>query len=191
MAGPVHGERRKRSRLVYLVPVLAAVLAVTVYALAIGPALSSNEPPAMNFVAQISIQVPGKFQNGTVGMRFVIPQGVGEPGYAWNVHKYDLYGLNGRYPVYMDPPAQTGYPGYSIIHVVSRVNHNYTLGDFFAVWGQPVGANDTLGIQNSGGYSWSMCVGPSAGSLRPGLWGQEVLAGDMPIILKYSSVGCL
>jgi len=87
-------------------------------------------------------------------------------------------------------PAQP-YPGYSLIRVVSTIYHNYTLGDFFSVWGMTLGQNDTINIQSAHGNQWSMCVGPSQNSQRPGLWGQEPLVNYNSITLIYDNIGCV
>jgi len=180
---------KKGNRLLYLVPVLAVVLTVAVYAIAALP--TPSNPPVMNYTVQLSIQVASVQPNGTRGIQFIIPQGVGEAGLSWYAHTYDGNGLQGRYPLYIDPPAGQGYPGYSLVHVVSSVYHNYTMGDLFAVWGKSLGQNDTIGVQAQNGNQWSMCVGPSRSGSRPGLWGQEPLVNYNTITLLYDNIGCL
>ena len=181
-------------RLFYIAAlVLALVLSVGAYFVASEPAQScQNTTPIMNYSVQISIQVAGTNSTGGRGVQFVVPKGAGEAGLMWNSHIYDAYGLECKYPVYMDPPVQgQPYPGYSQIHVVSSIYHNYTLADFFDVWGFPIGQNNTINVTPSNGNQWSMCVGPSRGSQRPGLWGQEPLINYNPITLIYDNIGCL
>ncbi len=58
-----------------------------------------------------------------------IPTGIGVDSNLWNYHGLDQFGVTGRAPIYtLDP---TG-----IIRVQSTVNINYTLGDFFMIWGR-------------------------------------------------------
>ena len=184
-----------RRRLVYYVavPVLVLALSVVAYVALVPPALScQNTTPAMNYSVQISIQYATTNSTGGRGIQFVIPKGAGEAGLAWNSHTFDANGLDCRYPVYMDPPNPgQPYSGFSQIWVVSTIYHNYTLGDFFSVWGMSIGQNDTINIQSAHGNQWSMCVGPSQSTQRPGLWGQEPLVDGNSITLLYDNIGCI
>lgn len=191
MARSRQGQRKKSRNLYYIVPVAAVILTLAVYFLAIAPP-GQSQSVAMNYNVQISIQYGSLAQNGSRVFQFVIPSGVGEPGLAWNVHTFDRYGVGGYYPLYIDPPSGSQYPGYTLIHVVSTVYHNYTLGDFFAVWGMTLGVNSTINKPAANGWSWSMCVGPQKGSLRPGHWGNETLINYNTITLLYDNTGgCL
>lgn len=185
-------ERKRGRRLFYSIPVIALIIALVAYF----PALAPPPVAALNFTVKISIQYSTQtFSNGTNALQFIGLSGIGLPGYTWKNHTYDGDGLDGRYPLYVDPPSSASsgqYPGFSVIHVRSRAVRNYTLGDFFAVWGYPIGPSRTFLFDSKpGGPSWSMCVGPSATSLRPGHWGAEVLNQNVPIILRYSSNPCL
>lgn len=192
MARSRQARRKKNRNLYYIVPLIAVILSVSVYLIAIAPPQGRGQNAAMNFNVQISIQYGSLAQNGSRVFQFVIPSGAGEPGLAWNVHTYDRYGIGGYYPLYVDPPSGGRYPGYTQIHVVSTVYHNYTLGDFFAVWGMTLGVNNTINKPATNGWSWSMCVGPQKGSLRPGYWGNETLINYNTITLLYDNTGgCL
>jgi hypothetical protein len=54
-----------------------------------------------------------------------------------------------------------------------------------------LGQNDTINIHSAHGNQWSMCVGPSQNSQRPGLWGQEPLVNYNSITLIYDNIGCV
>jgi hypothetical protein len=114
---------------------------------------------------------------------------VGVLGGFWTTHAYDKYGLDSNYPVYSTLPTAIVCPAALPVHVRSSVVRNYTLGDFFAVWGQALGPDNTVGQPPSGGMQWVMCVGTSAATLRPGSWGQEVLANNVTMIVTYTRVG--
>lgn len=172
-------ERRSR-RWLYAGIILAVVLVAGVYVLVAAP----PPPPArpvVDFVFALSIQY-----HTQGGFRFLIPPAIGVPGGIWASHQYDSYGLNSRYPVYTEGPPNP-YPGYSIIHVRTTAAHPFTLGDFFAVYGQTLGRNDTLGITAvPNGSFWDMCVG-SPPAIRAGYWAAEVLADRQNITLVYGT----
>jgi hypothetical protein len=152
----------------------------------------------MDFTAKISIQVAGIQPNGSRVIQFIIPPQIGVPGGEWNTHKYSSDGLNGRYPIFSQDVSNP-YRGYSVISVRSQVVRNYTLGDFFAVWGQPLGPKDTVGLtappspgQTGFGanWTWDMCVQPAGSGITLGHWGSEIVTKDLNIILLYSDQGC-
>ncbi len=138
--------------------------------------------------------------NSTLRQQYVIPSDIGAPGGIWKTHQYDSYGVAQRYPVYfLTQDVPQSYPGYFTVHVKSSVTRLYTLGDFFAVWGQPLGQNNTVSLTSppSSSYHefrsswvWSMCVLTSS-SPRHGGWGNEALVKDMQVELLYSSDDCL
>lgn len=149
---------------------------------------AESKPAVIDYTVQMSIQVEN---NNSSALRFFVPPPIGVAGGAWATHVFDKYGVKGNYPVYQDSPP-LNYPGYSIIHVRSNIDYNYTLGDFFAVWGYPIGPSQTLNLVSHppDKATWSMCVGSSQNSLRPGHWGAELLRSDTPIILIYGKTGC-
>ena len=58
-----------------------------------------------------------------------IPANIGVDPALWNFHDFDAFGVNGRAPIYT--LEDTG-----IVRVQSGVRFNYTLGDFFNIWGR-------------------------------------------------------
>ena len=188
-------RRKGRSPLLYAIPLIAIAGTMGIYVFAssmhaptcgTSTLLKATDHVLMDFTVQLSIQVENR--NGTQE-RFIVPPGIGIPGCHWQVHTYDSYGVEGDYPLYTDPPQTSGsYGGYTYIYVRSSVVHNFTLGDFFAVWGEPLGPANTLNfVSQANGFFWAMCVGPQQTSLRPGHWGNESLVAGMPIILLYTS----
>ncbi len=170
-------ERRSR-RWLYAGVILAVVLVAGVYALVAAP----SPRPVVDFTVGLSIQY--EYKGGQ--KQFLIPPAVGVPGGIWAAHQYDSYGLDNRYPVYTEDPPNP-YPGFSLVHVRSTVAHSFTLGDFFAVYGKPLGRNDTLNIMAvPDGSFWDMCVG-SPPAIRAGYWGAEVLADRQNITLVYGT----
>ena len=179
---------RKPGRIVIYIGIALLIAAAGVYVVYLTPGCQTNA--ALDFGVQISIQIEN---TNNTKVSFFVPPGIGNPGNTWANHTFDGFGVCGHYPLYVDAPTSTQYPGYSVIHVKSTVSYNYVLGDFFAVWGYPIGQNKTLNLpsQPAKGVFWFMCVGPDPNNLQQGSWGQEVLKGDSPIILKYGNTGCL
>jgi hypothetical protein len=183
-------SRKKNSRWLFLIPVAGLTIIVVAFAFSVG--LFPGPPAAVDFTSKITIRLSNA--NNTVG-NDVVPSAIGVPGGIWQSHVLDALGLDSHYPVYADAATQA-YPGYALIHVRSRVVHQFTLGDFFDVWGQPLGQNLTLNRPaevNGGpkGYLWFMCVASSPSSpFTKGLWGNEVLTSGKIIILVYGNAGC-
>lgn len=74
-----------------------------------------------------------------------IPGDIGVANGFWAYHALDRYGVDGRAPIYtLD---QTG-----LIRIQSTVATNYTLGDFFLIWG--VTFNDTCIQTQVGGHTY-------------------------------------
>jgi len=185
------GSKRRRS--LYLVPVTALVLVILLYYLAYAPLASPTI--VQEFTVRLSIQRAVPDQQSQY--RFIIPPPIGVPGGTWNNHTWDSEGIGGKYPVYtLFPPNP--YPGYTEIRVQSRVSRVYTLADFFAVYGQPLGQNDTVGLTSpppagspyTGNWFWTMCVGQAVTNIRPGTWGAEALVPGKQIILLYATSSC-
>jgi hypothetical protein len=185
------GKNPQKSRsYLFLIPIIALASAAGVIALAFyNPPQAS---PVQNYVFQMTIQVTNA--NGS-GLHFIIPtQAVGEAGGVWTTHQYDNESVDsGHYPIYMDGPPNP-YPGYSLVHVKSKVNRQYTLGDFFAVWGKSLGQNDTISVKASGNFLWELCTGTSAGTAKyDPLWGATPLVPGLAVTLFYydrTSLGC-
>lgn len=195
--------------LLYAIPIIAVVMTAGVLALSFnrpGPVLcgdAASKTPAMDFSVALSIQVVNNIGNET---RFVYSQtGIGIPSGIWAVSTYNAYGTNGRYPLCSDGPAPgSNYPGYSTIRVRSTSVLNYTLRDYFNVWGQPLGKNATDTTLDAGyirpkaGYVWQMCIGNprSPSSLVLGNWTYEPFVPGRFITLVYfnqnsSYPGCI
>lgn len=70
------------------------------------------------------------------GKRFTIPANIGIDPKLWKNHSLERYGMpmpSMREMPYMSPLHTHDTSG--IIHVESTVNREYTLGEFFDVWG--------------------------------------------------------
>jgi hypothetical protein len=180
----------RRQRLYIAIPVLAIVI--------IGVLLYANyaysQSTTLSFRTFLLIDVQQKGLSASVR---IYPNGsIGLPGGIMNTTKYLSDGLNGRYPLYtLD---KTG-----VIYVQSTVTRSYTLGDFFQVWGEPLGTNNTLNLRYYNGpdtcgtsacspYYWTMCIhDPVSRTDIPNAdWGAHVLQDQEIIRLSYSQIGC-
>jgi hypothetical protein len=195
LAGSKDERADKRPRILYVVPIISVLILVTVYYVAFATPPSS--PLVQNFSFQFSIDLYSQYSNGTPYVQFSFPdRAVGIFGGYWVNHAFDGDGVKGVYPIYSPNPAAVYpngvYPGYTTAYVRSVTNRTYYLSDYFAVWGEPLGKNNTVGYtsppQSSAypsSWTWWMCVGPTQSSLRSGLWGREPLVPGLRIILAY------
>jgi hypothetical protein len=171
---------KKDRRLLYLPLMLALVMLAVVYLLVVAPSASPHA--AVDFTLKMSVQYNNPANQTET--RFIAPRfPVGVSGGLWASHQYDGYGLDGHYPLYTELLSSNSY---FLIHVRSTVAHNYTLGDFFAVWGFPLGENNTIGVVASNGSHWQLCIGLAPPG-RPIIsnWGQQVLVKDVTFFLIY------
>jgi hypothetical protein len=210
LAGSKTVRRRRGPRPLFFVPALVIIIALTAYFVV------ANQPvrdtPVLNFSVNLSIAYSYyPYQNGACNttaqpnLRYTPPtNAVGIPGGIWNSSApYSSYGVNSRYPVFSLAVPLTNYPGFFPVYVQSKVDRTYYLKDFFNVWGEPLGVNNTLGLttppSNSimtsfcvgPGWYWDMCVGTSPNALHEGLWDAESLSPGKDIALLYSDIGCV
>lgn len=191
-ASKAKGRGRARV-LLYAIPLVALVGTAVVYGLTVAPASS---PAAMDFSFQLLIEVTNKNVTNPQVRAIAPNNGIGIAGGYWASTLYNAYGVDqGHYPIYMDVPAIACASAVCTIHVKSKVVHQYLLGDFFSVWGQPIGQNDTIGFSRSGNFAWQMCLGSAGTAVSSDQWGGLVLQSQLPLItLDYydtaNGLGC-
>jgi hypothetical protein len=179
------GSSRRLLIIVLLLGIVIVVAAFLALALPMAP-----KTAVVNFTSFMVIEVHSTTNETQVRCVYP-PNDVGVLGGYWGNHTYDMDGLDNNYPVYAYVPTNVSCPNALSINVKSTVARDYTMGDFFSLWGEPIGPNNTIGIQNSGGMFWVMCKGPSVQTLTPANWGQEVLATNQTYILAYTrTAGC-
>ena len=115
---------------------------------------------------------------------------IGEPGGYMYTQQYIADGVGGNYPIHTVDTS-------GFVYIDSKVVRSYTLGDFFAVWGEPLGMNNTLGFKANysstlkAPYVWSMCIRQPDGSDAPDpYWGAHVIRDKEIIDLVYSQLTC-
>jgi hypothetical protein len=174
----------------------APVIAVVIVGLTLYGAYSTPKGAVINFHSYFEI---GLVNNaGTV--RYVLPnQQIGVPGGFMSTTKYLGDGLNGNYPLYSSPYqcANSTVSTICAISVYSKVTRQYTLGDFFDVWGVPLSPSVTLttAYSSNSTYSWTMCTSSlsSASSSNNAWapssdWGNHVLAQNEVVFLAFSNL---
>jgi hypothetical protein len=168
--------------LVYAIPLIALAGAAFVFTATIWPTASS--PAAMDFTFKLLIDVTNK--DGSLARGIAPGRAIGEPGGFWASTQYNNDSIDSsHYPIYMDAPATACTP-VCLIHVKSRVVHQFTLGDFFNVWGQTLGENSTIGVPRNGSFAWEMCLGPDPSTASiSNAWGSLGLQSNMDITLFF------
>jgi hypothetical protein len=85
----------------------------------------SSYNPDLNFALQLNARLNIAVGNQTAR----VPAGIGVQSSLWNYHGLDQYGKNGRAPMFT-------IDNYGLVIVASSVVRNYTLGEFFQIWGK-------------------------------------------------------
>ena len=101
------------------------------------------------------------------GQSATIPANIGIDSSLWQDHSLDQYssmpdmpdGMSGMAPLHTHDTSGR-------IHVESRVSREYTLGEFFRIWGQTFDAQQVLGHQAQTGHRVWMVVDGSTMSPR-------------------------
>ncbi len=135
----------------------------------------SLAPPAPALRIFPGLFIDAKVRGTDSFLPFPIPEKIGNPGGIWKAHVYDGDGLNGFYPLYTTDRS-------GLIHVVSKVARNYTLGDFFAVWGQTLNSTQVLSLHNGSDGTWTMIVNGQPSND----WGGHMLKDGEIIRLRYA-----
>lgn len=81
---------------------------------------SSDKAMLMHIHPRLYLNIDGK--------PYFVPQNVGIDSDLWKDHSLDQYGMNGMAPLHT-------HTADGMIHVESNVIRNYTLGEFFDIWG--------------------------------------------------------
>lgn len=193
-------KKRNSQYVLYAIPLIVIALFAIIFLVFTLPARTST--PAMNFTFSLVIQESNR--NGSSIAGIVPSNAIGEAGGYWRSTQFNSYSVDsGHYPIYMDQPCaiatQTGCATSGAcsaingtltppctIHVKSNQVYNFTLGDFFNVWGQTLGPNNTLGAPSSGKFVWQLCIGPDPSTARlSNLWEAQPLQSNESITLFY------
>lgn len=181
-------KRERRRRLVlYAIPIVAVlIIAVAVYA--------NYESSRVAYQAQFYLAIERRAldANGQVITTPIKPAAhIGEAGgYLYNT-TFLAYGVGGNYPIHTVDTS-------GFVYIDSKVVRDYTIGDFFHVWGEPLGVNNTLGFKanyttnGKAPWIWSMCLrAPDGSDIPPDQpWGAQVLKDKEIIDIIYAQITC-
>lgn len=177
-------ERRRAHLRNILIPVVAVAAVAALAAVVI---ITAPPPPPPHEVG------PGEYVNDfdmhihphlviyNQGQQVTIPANVGIDPNLWRDHTLDEYSLDGPSlsPLHTHEGGDTG-----IIHVESTVTRGYTLGEFFAVWGQPLGPSRTMNMQADSNHRLSLLVN----GVQSSAWGNLVFKDGQQIEIHYDLI---
>ena len=150
------GEKRRNSAGGFHVKRSTLIIAVAIALLTGGviaayPLLSAGVGGPIHWHPQLRITIDGN--------AVPIPANIGIDPSLWRDHSLDQYsmmqdmpdGMQGMAPLHTHDTAGT-------IHVESRVSREYTLGEFFQIWGRTFDGQQVLGHPAQPGHSVWMIV---------------------------------
>lgn len=119
-------QRRRRLTIASFVIVIATIIVGLFYSGVFASISQLSDPNhdkmLMHIHPRIEILVDGR--------QVTIPANVGISSNTWKNHALDRYGMTGMAPLHTHDTSGT-------IHVESNTVRDYTLGEFFDVWGVP------------------------------------------------------
>jgi hypothetical protein len=174
---------RRRSILVYGIPLVAVlIVGVALYA----TYAQSQVALQQQFFLVIQLK-KGDSTGNVVTTDIRLAGNIGASGGVMYTQKYLRYGINGNYPMHTVDSS-------GLVYIDSNIARSYTLGDFFEVWGFPLGINKTLTFSAnytaSPPYYWDMCIRAGTSEIPDPSWGNHVIKDREIIDLIYSQLGC-
>ncbi|MBI3023255.1 MAG: hypothetical protein HYY68_05945, partial [Thaumarchaeota archaeon] len=116
---------RRTLRIVSFFLVAAVLVIVLAYS---GVFASLGQMPPPNDNQQMAMHIHPRLEISIDNHKVAIPANVGITSAIWKDHSIDRYGMTGMAPLHTHDSS-------GVIHVESAVIGNYTLGQFFDVWG--------------------------------------------------------
>jgi hypothetical protein len=106
-----------------------------------------------------------------------LPANIGIDHSLWADHTLDAFSETaGMAPLHTHDSS-------GVIHVESKVTRSYTLGEFFAIWGQPLGPDQTLNLVPDSSHYLVMVVDGQAYSSTD--WDGLVFKDGQQIEIHY------
>lgn len=137
------GRRRLPLTLALALGVIVAALGYLLYVSQISRASDQEENLALHIHVQLEIIADGR--------KVPIPAQIGIHPQLWQDHELDAHGSMNMSPLHTHDAT-------GLIHVESRTLRDYTLGEFFRVWGQPFNAQCILNFCGDGGRRLTLLV---------------------------------
>ncbi len=183
-------QRARRERLAFAGLLSATLVVAAALVVFLPPLLSPGTPgpsppsggnPAIISNQPMHIHVGLALYNGT--QMATIPADIGGNPARWVDHSLDQfldlqYGAAGSLaPIHTHDTSGT-------IHVEASVTMNFTLGQFFAIWGQPFGPAQVVNLVPDAGHTLTMLVDGVPNSE----WGALVLVDQQQIEIHYDAI---
>jgi hypothetical protein len=182
-------QRVRRERFAFAGLLSATVVVAAALIIILPPLLApggSAPPPSGGNPAIISntpmhIHVGLALFNGT--QQATIPEDIGRNPARWVDHSLDQYldlreGTSGSLaPIHTHDTSGT-------VHVEASVTMNFTLGQFFSIWGQPFGPNQVVNLMRDPTHTLTMTVN----GIPDEEWGALVLVDQQQIEVHYDAI---
>jgi len=179
-------QRRKAQQRRRVLTLAAVAVAATAVAAAVIMAAAPVVQPPLEPGVIISNNAMHIHPHLTIlndGTEVPLPGNVGLNGGVWASHDLDHYldpnhGATGQLS-----PLHT-HDSSGDIHVEASVTRGFTLGEFFEVWGQPLGPAETLYFQADANHRLSLTVNGQPS----GLWENVVFQDKQQIVISYTTI---
>jgi hypothetical protein len=179
-------ERLRRARQREIIAVAAVILVVAGVGAAVmlsPPPVPQHPPGPQEIISNTPMHIHPRLYVRVDGAERQIPPNIGLQGGAWASHDLDHWldlreGAQGQLsPLHTHDSSGT-------IHVEAAVTRGFTLGEFFAVWGQPLGPDQTWNLRADAQHSLTLTVNGNGVSD----WQNVVLADNQQIVINYNTV---
>lgn len=179
-------ERMQRERRKLLFAVVIAVILALAITGAIMLAPAAVPPPVLERHKLLSNQPMHIHPHLTIlvdGVERQVPSNIGLQGGVWASHEFDHYldlreGQQGQLsPLHTHDSSGT-------IHVEAAVTFGFILDDFFQVWGQPLGPDQTWNLRADGAHTLTLTVD----NVISTEWGNLLLRDGSNIVIQYNTV---
>lgn len=179
-------QRARRQTLLIWAAVAAAIVVAAIALAALArpgtpPASSPNNPGPVTSNEPMHLHVQLALFRDTT--KATLPEDIGRNPARWVDHTLDQYldpnhGAQGSLsPLHTHDTSGT-------IHVEASVTRAFTLGEFFAVWGQPLGPQRTVDLVPDANHTLTMTVDGVASQA----WGNLVLADNQQVEVHYDTI---
>jgi len=175
-------ERRRRHFRQVIMPAVALVAiagVVGAYVITLPPPPPPHELGPGEYYSDADMHIHPHLAIYNGAQLASIPAQIGIDASLWNDHTLDRYSLDGPQlsPLHTHDTSGT-------IHVESLVTRGFTLGEFFAVWGQPFSPSQVLNLHADSAHRLTLTVDGKPSSA----WANVVFHESEQIEVHYDAV---
>jgi hypothetical protein len=113
-------RKRKKRLLMFVIPILAVVIAFGVYAVMQAQEQGIGAAMVLHIHPNLTLIVDGSPSS--------VPENIGIDAPLWKDHSLDKFGMTGMAPIHTHDSS-------GVIHVESNTNRSYTFDEFLDMWG--------------------------------------------------------